>query len=200
MYIVDIIGTFFFALSGGLQAVRHNLDLLGILVLAVLTGAGGGIIRDIVLGDHPPAVFRDELYLVSCLLAGFIVFAGASRINPDWHLMRIADAIGLGVFAAAGASKAAAFGLGPIGIIMMAALTATGGGLVRDVLVLQVPMVLQRDFYASATLAGAAVFLLATSLTMPPTVAVAACIVVTIGLRLFAIRKGLSLPKALEGK
>jgi uncharacterized membrane protein YeiH len=198
MYAIDLIGTFFFALSGGLQAVRHKLDLLGILVLAVLTGVGGGIIRDIVLGDHPPAVFQDELYLIVCLVAGLAVFIGAPRINPNWHLMRLADAIGLGVFAAAGAAKAATFGLGPIGVVMMAALTATGGGVVRDILVLQIPMVLQRDFYATATLAGAVVFLVSTAVGADTTLSVGSCVVVTTGLRMIAIRKGLRLPRAAD--
>lgn len=198
MYAVDIVGTFFFALSGGLQAVRHKLDLLGILVLSVLTGVGGGIVRDVVLGDPPPAVFRDELYLVSCLVAGLAVFAASSRINPNWNLMRIADAVGLGVFAAAGAAKASAFGLGPIGVVMMGALTATGGGLLRDVLVRQVPMILHRDFYATATLAGGASFLLMEKLVAGPTLPVFVCIAVTTGLRLIAVRKGLTLPKAKD--
>lgn len=197
MYAVDIVGTFFFALSGGLQGVRYKLDLLGILVLSVLTGVGGGIIRDVVLGDHPPAAFRDELYLVCCIVAGFAVFGASSRINPNWHLMRIADAVGLGVFAAAGAAKATAFGLGPIGIVMMAALTATGGGLLRDVLVRQVPMILHRDFYATATLAGGMCFLLMDKVTANSTLPIAVCIVVTTGLRLVAVRNGLKLPQAI---
>lgn len=196
VYIVDLVGTFFFAVSGGLMAVKHKLDLLGIVVLALLTGVGGGILRDVVLGSNPPAAFLDEWYFVSCIAAAAAVFFLYRRIDPEWPLMRIADAIGLGVFAAAGASKAYLFGLGPIGVIMMAALTATGGGLVRDLLVRQIPMVLQRDFYATATLIGGGVFVAFSQLELPPALSVASCILVTTGLRLFALAKGLQLPRA----
>jgi len=196
MYFIDLIGTFVFAISGGLVAVRSKLDLLGIIVLAVATGVGGGLIRDVALGATPPAAFLDEWYLIVCVVVGLGVFVLSNKINPEWRLVRIADAIGLGVFAAAGAAKASTAGLGPIGITMMAAITATGGGVIRDVLVVQIPAVLQRDFYATATLIGGALFAVCFMLEVPLWASTAITITVTTGLRLFAMWRGLGLPVA----
>lgn len=196
MYFVDLAGTFIFAISGGLVAVRHKLDALGILVLAVATGVGGGLIRDVVLGATPPASFQDEWYLLVCLIGGMSVFLLAGYISSAWKLVRIADAMGLGVFAAAGAAKAAGAGLGPIGITMMAAITATGGGVIRDVLVVQIPAVLQRDFYATATIIGGATFALGVYLNAPLWLTTSITIFITTGLRLLAMWRGLRLPKA----
>lgn len=196
LYIVDLIGTFVFAVSGGLKATRHHLDLLGILVLAILTGVGGGIIRDVLLGATPPAVFQDELYLVVCILGGLLAFWATSHIEPWWQKMMIADAIGLGVFAGIGAIKAQAFGLGPMGIIMMAGLTATGGGVVRDVLVREIPAVLQKDFYATAALAGGLCYLASAGLGTSDAIALLLTAIVTTGLRFYAMFSKINLPKA----
>lgn len=198
MYLLDLIGTFVFAVAGGLRAVRHELDALGIAVLAISTGVGGGLVRDVLLGATPPGAFRDEAYLAVCLVGALAVFIGSHRINPEWHLMRIADAIGLGVFAAAGAEKAAQFGLGPIGIVLMAAVTATGGGVIRDILVREVPAVIKRDFYATATLVGGLAYVALTALDAPAAVTLTAVIVVTTGLRLFALVRSIRLPRTLQ--
>ncbi|MEZ4699745.1 MAG: trimeric intracellular cation channel family protein [Rhodothermales bacterium] len=194
--LLDLIGTFVFAVSGGLKAAKYELDLLGILVLATLTGVGGGILRDVLLGATPPAVFQDERYLVVCILGGVSVFLAAPHIAPRWKEMLVADAIGLGVFAAIGASKAQAFGLGPIGVIMMAGLTATGGGVVRDVLVREIPAVIQKDFYATAALAGGVSFLAASMAGLPEQAQLLAVAILTTGLRSYAIFARLSLPRA----
>ena len=200
LYILDLAGTFVFAVSGGLKAVKYELDILGILVLATLTGVGGGIIRDVLLGSTPPAVFQEELYLIICLLGGLVVFFGASHVEPRWREMMIADAIGLGVFAGVGAVKAATFGLGPIGIIMMAGLTATGGGVVRDILVREIPAVIQKDFYASAALAGGIVYLITSLIDMEPIFPLVIAAITTSGLRFYALFSKLNLPKARISK
>lgn len=196
LYILDLIGTFVFAVSGGLKAAKYKLDFLGFIVLAVATGVGGGLIRDIMLGDTPPAVFKDELYLLICIIGGVMAFFSGKKIAPRWREMLIADGIGLGVFAAIGAAKAHAFGLGPIGIIFMAGLTATGGGVIRDVLVREVPAVIGRDFYATAALAGGLTFLLLTPLAIPLYLKLLVTAVVTIALRFLAVYLNLNLPTA----
>ena len=196
LYIIDLAGTFVFAVSGGQKAVRHELDLLGILVLAILTGVGGGITRDVLLGSTPPAVFQEELYLIVCILGGLLAFVAASHVEPRWREMMIADAIGLGVFAGVGAVKASTFGLGPLGIIMMAGLTATGGGVIRDVLVREIPAVIQKDFYASAALAGGVVFLITSYLNLDEIIQLAVVAVVTTGLRFYAMFSKINLPRA----
>lgn len=196
LYILDLTGTFVFAVSGGLKATRHDLDLLGIFVLATLTGVGGGITRDLLLGATPPAVFQDELFFFICLAGGLAAFWASSHIEPRWREMMIADAIGLGVFAGIGAAKAQAFGLGPLGIIMMAGLTATGGGVIRDMLVREIPAVIQKDFYATAALAGGLCFLLLSFLNTSAPIQLAITALVTTGLRFYAMFSRLNLPKA----
>jgi uncharacterized membrane protein YeiH len=195
-YLLELIGTFVFAISGGLKATRHNLDLLGILVLAILTGVGGGILRDVLLGATPPAVFQDELYLLVCVLGGLLAFWTVSHLEPFWREMMIADAVGLGVFAGIGALKAHAFDLGPIGIIMMAGLTATGGGVIRDVLVREIPAVLEKDFYATAALAGGLCFLGAMALGSGETLALFLTATITTSLRFYAMFSKIDLPRA----
>lgn len=196
LYILDLIGTFVFAVSGGLKAAKYKLDFLGFIVLGVATGVGGGLIRDVMLGDTPPAVFQDELYLLVCIFGGMLAFFAGKNIAPRWREMLIADGIGLGVFAAIGAAKAHAFGLGPIGIIFMAGLTATGGGVIRDVLVREVPAVIGRDFYATAALGGGLTFLLLTPTNISLSLSLVIAALVTICLRFLAVYLNLNLPTA----
>ena len=196
LYILDLCGTFVFALSGGLKAAKYKLDFLGFIVLAIATGVGGGLIRDVVLGDTPPAVFKDELFLLVCILGGVIAFFSARKIAPRWREMLIADGIGLGVFAAIGAAKANAFGLGPIGIMFMAGLTATGGGVIRDILVREVPAVIGREYYATAALGGGLTYLVLMPLNPSLSVHLLATSLVTICLRFLAVYYNLNLPTA----
>jgi uncharacterized membrane protein YeiH len=195
IYVLDICGTFVFAVSGAFKAARHELDLLGVLVLAIATGVGGGIIRDITLGCTPPAAFQDEIYLLVCVVGGLVVFVAANRIAPRWDCVMFADAVGLSVFAAIGSAKAQMYDLGAIGIIMMAAITATGGGLIRDVLVREIPAVLKADFYATAALIGGASFIAARQLGYSQATQLLCAITVTFLLRVFAMKYGISLPK-----
>lgn len=193
--VLDIIGTFVFAVSGALRAVRHRLDLLGIMVLAVATGVGGGMIRDMLLGATPVAAISSELYLIVCLSGGLLVMVAATRVATQWNRVMFADAVGLGVFTAIGAAKGLQFGLGPIGVMIMGALTATGGGVVRDILVREVPAVIKHDFYATATLIGGAALLGADALGFGTNVQVWTAVVVTSGLRFYAMFRGVSLPR-----
>ncbi len=195
IYCMDILATFVFALSGAFRAVKHELDLLGLLVLATATGIGGGVIRDVVCGDTPPMAFKDETYLLVCLLAGFLVFLLAPLIARRWDVVMIADAIGLGLFSAIGAQKAMSLGLGPLGVMFSGAVTATGGGIIRDILVRRIPDVIQEDFYASAAIAGGAVFYLAARCGLSDLRAFTFSLVVTVCLRLIAMYKGMRLPK-----
>jgi uncharacterized membrane protein YeiH len=195
LHILDLLGTFVFAVSGAFRAVKYELDLLGVLVLAVATGVGGGILADLLTGSQPPFAFRDEQYLLICLAGGLLVFVAARRIAPYWDGVMAADAVGLGVFAALGAAKAAAAGMGHVGVVMLAALMATGGGVVRDVLVREIPVVLRADFYATAAIAGGLVFELARSRGYSLNAQLFACIAVTLILRLLAMRYHIHLPR-----
>jgi uncharacterized membrane protein YeiH len=195
LFVLDIIGTFVFAISGAFRAVKYELDILGVLVLSIITGVGGGCVRDVILGSNPPAAFQDETYLLTCIAGGLLVFFASRKIAPRWDCVVFADAIGLGVFAAIGAAKASSFELGGVGVVMMAAVTATGGGVIRDILVTEIPAVLRSDFYATAALCGGGAFLAAGHLGAPEGAQLACCIVITCGLRFLAMRYGISLPK-----
>jgi uncharacterized membrane protein YeiH len=195
IYCLDIIGTFVFAVSGAFRAARHELDLLGVLVLAISTGVGGGIVRDLMIGCTPPDAFQDETYLIVCVLGGLVVFVAANRIAPRWDCVMAADAVGLAVFAAIGSAKARLYGLGDIGIIMMAAITATGGGVIRDMLVREIPAVLRADFYATAALLGGACFVAAGRLGFGQNTQLICVIAITFCLRVLAMKYGISLPK-----
>ena len=192
---LDIAGTLVFAIAGGLRAMRHQLDLLGVMVLAVATGVGGGMIRDMLLGSTPVAAIQSELYLGVCLLGGLVVFVAGNHVATKWNRVAIIDAIGLGVFAAIGGVKGLAFGLGPIGVMIMAALTATGGGVVRDVLVREVPAVIRHDFYATAALLGGGALYLCYLAGIDTVGQIWVAAVVTSGLRFYAMTRGVGLPK-----
>lgn len=196
LYALDLLGTFVFALSGAFKGRRKNLDWLGISVLAILTGVGGGLIRDMLLGATPPASFQDEWYLVACLAGAVLVMVAAPNISKRWNRVMLADAVGLGLFAALGAAKAAAHGLGPIGVVMMGALTATGGGVIRDVLVREVPSILHKGFYATAAIIGAAVFLGLDAAGASETISLGGAAIVCSALRFYALVKNVNLPKA----
>lgn len=192
---LDLMGTFVFAVAGGLRAARHRLDLLGVMVLAVVTGVGGGLMRDMLLGATPAAALQDEAYLLVCLAGGALVMLTAPRLAARWNAVMVADALGLGVFAAIGAAKGAAYGLGPIGVLMMGALTATGGGALRDVLVGEVPAVIRHDFYATAALIGSGALLAAGALGAGTTLQLWSAAVITTALRFYAMRRAVNLPR-----
>ena len=192
---LDLIGTFVFALSGALKAVRHQLDWLGVVVLATLTGVGGGMVRDVLLGDTPPGVFQDERFFVACLAGAAVVIVAAPHVAARWNLVMVADAVGLGLFAALGAAKGAAHGLGPIGIVLCGALTAVGGGVVRDVLVGERPAVLHKGFYATAAVVGAAVLVLLDAAGAALGLQLAAAAAACSALRFVALVRNLRLPR-----
>lgn len=193
--VLDLLGTFAFALSGAFRAVKHELDWLGLAVLATATGVGGGIFRDILLGATPPAALSDETVLIVCLLGGGIALLGKHRIAQHWDLVMLADAMGLGVFAAIGAAKAESMHTGPLTLICMAAITATGGGVVRDLLVNEIPAVLHSDFYATAALIGGAVYWVAAYVGLPLEARLFCTVLGTTTLRLLAMRHKMHLPK-----
>jgi uncharacterized membrane protein YeiH len=153
---LDLAGTFTFALNGGLTAVRAaRLDIVGVVTLAMVSGLGGGIIRDVLLGALPPATFSDWRYLAVAAGGGLAAFAVSGRLARLTMLLTVLDAAGLSLFAVTGASKALALGLGAAPAVLLGAITGVGGGTVRDVLLGQVPSVLHRGLYAIPALLAA---------------------------------------------
>jgi len=195
LFALDLFGTLVFAITGAFRAVKHELDILGVLVLSVFTGVGGGILRDVILGAYPPAVFTNEIYFLVCLGGGLMVFFTAPRIARWWHLVKVFDAIGLGVFAALGALKGYEYGLGPIGVVMMGTMTAVGGGVIRDILVSEIPAVLNSDFYATAAALGALSLWASKSVGFGNEVSLLVAAALTILLRLLAMRFQVNLPR-----
>ena len=192
---IDLLGVFVFALSGALLAVRKRFDVFGVAVLAVAAALGGGVIRDLLIGSVPPAALRDWRYAAAALLAagvGFVASQPLERIGPA---VRVFDAIGLGFFAVAGASKSLAFGLPPFAAVAMGVVTAAGGGVIRDLLAGEVPLVLRREIYAVAALAGALVVAVAAVLDRYGAAAATAGIVLTATLRLIAVWRRWNAPQ-----
>jgi len=163
----DLIGTFAFAVSGAIAGVRHRLDIFGVLVLSFTAATFGGITRDVLIGSLPPASIHDWRYVAVSALAGTTVFLWHSKVSRVQHAVLLFDAAGLGLFAVAGAGKALAYHLGPIPAALLGMLTGIGGGVVRDVLVSEVPAVLRTDIYAVAALAGASVVVVGNLLQLP---------------------------------
>jgi uncharacterized membrane protein YeiH len=195
---IDLVGTGLFAAEGASMALNAQLDLLGVLVIAVVTATGGGILRDVLLGDTPPSSVRDWRYFFTALVAG----AGVFLLHSVTHLENVSfitllDAAGLSFFAVAGASKAVQFGLHPLLCIMMGGITAVGGGAVRDVLINRVPIVLRGDVYATAALLGAAVTVTCLRLKLNPAVANILGIVCCFSLRMMAVHFHWNLPGAV---
>jgi uncharacterized membrane protein YeiH len=196
LVVFDLAGTFVFALSGATAALKHRLDIFGILVLCFAAGNSGGIARDVMIGAVPPAAISEWRYVAVSILAGLIVFFGQSLINRMSSPVLFFDAAGLGLFCVAGADKALAFHAGPIAATLLGMLTGIGGGMVRDVLVMEVPTVLRTELYAVAALLGAAFTVGGQRLGMPLHVAAPAGAVLCITLRLLALRYGWHLPVA----
>jgi uncharacterized membrane protein YeiH len=200
--VLDLGGTFVFALSGAAQGIRHKLDLFGVLVLSVVAATAGGIMRDVLIGATPPAAILDYRYLVVCIVAGlalFLMYPFRDQTQLGDRLRRpvlVFDAAGLALFAVAGALKALAFQLGPLQAVLIGGLTAVGGGVVRDVLVSEVPTILYSELYAVAALAGATVVVVGRALHFPSDTMAVAGAALCFVLRLIAIHRGWRLPTA----
>jgi uncharacterized membrane protein YeiH len=158
---VDLAATFVLALECAIVGVRADLDLFGLLVLAFVGSVGGGVMRDLLLGEHPPAAFRDWRYagLAAAATAGVsLVSLGAGPVG-NWTpplALDLFEAVGLALAVVAGTQKSLDYGLNSVGVVIIATVNGCGGGILRDVLTAQVPHVLRADFYATVALLGSA--------------------------------------------
>lgn len=195
IYLLDLLGTVAFAASGALAGVRRGMDLLGVIVLGIVTATGGGVIRDVLLNDTPPFCFKNELYLYLAVAASVIVFLSPRSFERMNRAMLILDALGLGTFLVIGTSKALQYELGLMGAIIMGVMTATCGGLVRDILSNEIPLILQREIYASACVVGGALFYFLHHTELPHSVNLTVSAIAVIAIRCAAILKGWQLPR-----
>lgn len=196
LVVFDLGGTFVFALSGAVAGVKHRLDLFGVLVLSFAAGNSGGIARDVMIGAYPPAAISDWRYIAVSMLAGLSTFYWYRIINRLHSPVLVFDGAGLALFAVSGAGKALAFDAGPVAATLLGTLTGIGGGMVRDILVMEIPTVLRTELYAVAALIGAAVVVLGRMLHLPSSVSAIAGAVLCFGLRYMAMQRGWQLPTA----
>lgn len=199
LWILDLGGTFVFAISGAVAAVNRRLDIFGILVLSFVAGNFGGISRDVLIGAIPPAALSDGSYLLVSVLAGLITFffySGGDRLRSPVLMF---DGVGLAFFAVAGTQKAIGLGLSPVVSALLGMLTGIGGGMTRDLLLTEIPHVLRSDLYAIAALAAAFVVVIGDRLGLPYGVSAVVGGALCFGLRFMAIRHGWHLPTARLG-
>lgn len=194
--VLDLGGTFVFAISGAAAAVKHRLDIFGVMVLAFAAGNAGGIIRDLLIGAVPPAAIANWGYAGVSILAGFVVlfwYPLIARLNNPvlWF-----DAVGLAFFAVAGAEKALVYEVHPLMAALLGMLTGIGGGMLRDVLVTEIPVVLRADLYALAALAATILVVVGHVLHVSPIATTMVGGVLCFALRYMAIRHGWHLPTA----
>ena len=193
--VLNLVGTFIFGLSGGLAAVRAKLDLFGIIALAGVVALAGGITRDLLIGV-PPATFRDWRYLAAAAAAGLVCYFGRPVLERIHRSVLVFDAVGLGLFCVTGATKAVDFGIGPVPAILLGAITGIGGGILRDVLLSDVPAVLRHELYAIPALLGASVVVVAQESGSDSPVFPVLGITLCVGLRLVGLRYGVNVPIA----
>jgi uncharacterized membrane protein YeiH len=199
LLVLDLAGTFAFALNGALTAVRTaHLDIVGVITLGMITAVGGGIIRDVLLGALPPATFVDWRYLAVAATGGLIAFLFSRWLTRVRNPIDVLDAAGLSLFAVTGAGKALELGVGPAQAIILGAVTGVGGGTLRDVLIRQVPSVLSSGLYAIPALVGAALFVVADKVGVQDVLGVPVALgaaVVCFLIRMAGLHFGIDAPK-----
>ena len=196
--VLDLCGTFVFALSGAAAGIKQKFDLFGVLVLSFVAANSGGIIRDLLIGAVPPPGIADWRYIAVPVLAGLAAFRWSSLLDRVHSAVQLFDAAGLALFAVSGAEKALNFHLGPVAAVLLGMLTGIGGGMVRDVLSAEVPSVFRGNIYAVAALTGATVVVVGRMLNFPSTAVTLAGAAICFTLRFLAIRRDWQLPIAGE--
>jgi uncharacterized membrane protein YeiH len=194
-YLLDLTGVAVFAVSGAIAAGRRGMDIIGVMALAVATAIGGGTIRDVLLGRHPIFWLADPAYLIVIVASSLITVAYARWRPAPRATLLVADALGLAVFSVIGAQIAEAQGLPAVSCILLGTVTGAAGGVVRDVLSAQVPLLFRGgNLYASAAIAGTSSYFLLQRIGVPRAEASYAAMLVCAALRFAAIWWGLNLP------
>ncbi|OZF05362.1 trimeric intracellular cation channel family protein [Rhodococcoides fascians] len=194
--VLGYVGIVAFAASGALIGVRKRLDLFGVCVVGITTGIGGGIIRDVLLGIHPPTSLDQWPNVKVALVTSLVVFVAHPVMNRIWRGVLLFDAFGMGLFAATGATVALAAGGSSLSACLIGATTAVAGGVIRDVLVNEVPLLLRRDLYAVPALLGSTVVAVVEGSGLPDNVGLVAGTILATGLRVLALWRRWNLPIA----
>ena len=191
---LDYLAIAVFAATGALAASRKQLDMIGFIFLAAITGIGGGTFRDVILGQLPVFWVRNPNYMLVCLASGIVVYFGAHLIESRFRLLLWLDAIGLSAYAALGAAKGLAATGSPVVAIVTGMLTSAFGGILRDIVAGEPSVLLRPEVYVSAALAGAAVFTAADALGLSQLACFAAAMLTTFVIRGGALRYGWTFP------
>jgi uncharacterized membrane protein YeiH len=199
IYVFDLFGTMAFAVTGAFKAIEHKSDIVGIIILSIITGVAGGTIRDIIIGRFPPNSISDPTYVGISVASGVALFFLYPHLQKHWNVFLKFDAIGLGVFSITGATFAYnVFGLNFLAISFAGILTAVGGGILRDVFVNEIPFIFVKELYVTASFVGVIVFYGLLAGGVPLFAASIIGIVVTTGTRLVAMKYNWNLPRARE--
>ncbi len=193
---LDLVGIFVFAITGALVAVRKELDVFAVIVLAGVTGLGGGFLRDVLIGALPPAALADWRYLLVPVAAGLVTFFFHPSLGRAERVINVLDAAGLALFCVTGTLKAVEFGLGPVPAALMGMLTGIGGGIMRDVLSGRVPLVFRGELYATPALVGAFIAVLGHEAGLRTAVVAFPAALVCFLWRVVAMRRGWNAPRA----
>ncbi len=193
--LIDHIAVLVFALTGALVASRKQMDIFGFALLAAVTGLGGGAVRDTALGTLPMVWVQEPSYLLVCAATAFIGFFFVQHINSRYTLILWLDSLGLSFFAVLGADKALGAGVDPVIAIMMGVVTASFGGIIRDILGGEIPLILRREIYVSAALLGAVTYVILVGAGLSGAVSGVAGFAACFVLRALSIRYQLSLPR-----
>ena len=194
LHVLDLVGIFVFGITGALVGVRKKLDVFGIQVLALVTGLGGGFIRDVLIGVTPPTALQDWRYLVVPIAAGLLTFFLHPGIGRVERLVNIFDAAGLALFCVTGALKAINAGLSPFSAALLGMISGIGGGVIRDILSGRVPVVLRSEIYATPAFLGAGIVVVAAALEYDALWVPIGAALICFTIRLLAIRRGWNAP------
>ncbi|MAO63419.1 MAG: hypothetical protein CL666_00310 [Balneola sp.] len=195
IYLLDLIGTFVFAISGIRLAARTDMDVFGAAVVGFVTAIGGGTVRDLLLNSHPITWMADMTYPMVILAAVPFTFLMGKKLKNFSKTLFIFDTIGIAMFTIIGMEKALSFGLNPFLAGMMGMISAVVGGITRDVLCREIPLIFRKEIYATACLLGAVVFYMGLELNLPENLNYFITTAVIITIRTVSIRYNLSLPK-----
>ncbi len=195
IYALDLFGVAVFAISGSLAAGKKRMDIFGVIVLGLVTALGGGTLRDILLNSGPVFWIENRIYLLIGIVTSGLTFVFVQRLSLSKRSLLFPDALGLAVFTLIGAAKTLSVTNSGSLAIVMGTMTGVAGGMIRDVLSAEVPLVLKKEVYATASLCGSLVYVLMTRMALPGIVCLISPVVTTLSIRLAAIYWGLSLPQ-----
>ena len=198
IYALDLFGVAVFAISGALGAKRAHFDLFGVIVASMITSLGGGTIRDMMIGRTPVFWMQDNTYILIAVIASVLSFFTMRKREPNRKFMLAVDALGLGVFTIIGVEVGLEAGLSPLVSIITGVMTGTFGGLIRDLLFMQVPLILHREIYATASLIGAIAYILLSTFDIPRDTVIIISIICVIILRFVYLYTRWSLPLFIE--